>query len=299
MGVSIEYILQYVLPPLMFIIPLILHIYAAVTKRGSTFKIPGSNRFGQICAVISVSQISRVIPALSAVFHYDGPSSSDSNMFVWELLLDAVFVPPLMFILLATIFQVIVNLSKAKEFKYIGLFFRYITIILVLICGAVFSLYLITFILLSVYKFKVVIHEDPDERYKTAAAIAEVISSVTTVLFTFIFSVMSILLFFDERRTSRVLPSPIISLVLLTSSFLLFDLLIAVILFFAQVTFSRVMIICEPIALFAYLIIVFITIGPMNKPVNTEDIMNNIPVIEPKEDDALLLQREKDENERL
>jgi hypothetical protein len=41
------------------------------------------------------------------------------------------------------------------------------------------------------------------------------------------------------------------------------------------------MIICEPIALFAYLIIVFIT------------------VIEPKEDDALLLQREKDENERL
>jgi hypothetical protein len=98
---------------------------------------------------------------------------------------------------------------------------------------------------------------------------------------------------------------------MLTSAFLSFDLLVAFIMFMARVAFSRVMIIFEPIALFIFLILVFVWIGPMNKEVvidldasvreDEEDEIINVPTrnIVKQNENTSLLTNDQEENEKL
>lgn len=98
---------------------------------------------------------------------------------------------------------------------------------------------------------------------------------------------------------------------MLTSAFLSFDLLVAFVMFLAKVTFSRVMIIFEPIALFIFLILVFVWIGPMNKEVvidldasvreDEEDEIINVPTrnIVKQNENTTLLTNDQEENEKL
>lgn len=55
---------------------------------------------------------------------YDGPSTSDTNVFIWELVLDAVFLPPLMFILSAVIMSITYVVKQKLTKQYFMLQYR-------------------------------------------------------------------------------------------------------------------------------------------------------------------------------